>query len=296
MSDTAASLRRKIASAGELKSVVHTMKAMAASNIGQYENAVHSLDDYYRTVQLGLVACFRQDLSPDAITQAKPNKIGAIGAVVFGSDQGLVGQFNDVMVEFVVNTLGHLPGKKIVWAVGERIQSRIADTDLLTEERFSLPNSISAITPLIGQILLTIHRYREKGEIAQVYLFHNRPKSGEIYTPVSQRLLPLDALWRRELAAIRWQTENLPEVMNDGEQTLLAFVREYLFVSLFKACAESLASENASRLVAMQRAETNIDEMLENLNRTFHRQRQNGIDEELFDVVSGFEALSLEKQ
>ena len=113
---------------------------------------------------------------------------------------------------------------------------------------------------------------------------------------MSQRLLPLDALWRRELAAIRWQTENLPEVMNDGEQTLLAFVREYLFVSLFKACAESLASENASRLVAMQRAETNIDEMLENLNRTFHRQRQNGIDEELFDVVSGFEALSLEKQ
>ena len=296
MSDTAASLRRKIASAGELKSVVHTMKAMAASNIGQYENAVHSLDDYYRTVQLGLVACFRQDLSPDAITQAKPNKIGAIGAVVFGSDQGLVGQFNDVMVEFVVNALGHLPGKKIVWAVGERIQSRLADTDLLTKERFSLPNSIRAITPLVGQILLTMHRYREKGEIAQVYLFHNRPKSGAVYTPVSQRLLPLDALWRRELAAIRWQTENLPEVMNDGEQTLLAFVREYLFVSLFKACAESLASENASRLVAMQRAETNIDEMLENLNRTFHRQRQNGIDEELFDVVSGFEALSLEKQ
>ena len=296
MSDTAASLRRKIASAGELKSVVRTMKAMAASNIGQYENAVHSLDDYYRTVQLGLVACFRQDLSPDAITQAKPNKIGAIGAVVFGSDQGLVGQFNDVMVEFVVNALGHLPGKKIVWAVGERIQSRLADTDLLTKERFSLPNSIRAITPLVGQILLTMHRYREKGEIAQVYLFHNRPKSGAVYTPVSQRLLPLDALWRRELAAIRWQTENLPEVMNDGEQTLLAFVREYLFVSLFKACAESLASENASRLVAMQRAETNIDEMLENLNRTFHRQRQNGIDEELFDVVSGFEALSLEKQ
>ena len=80
--------------------------------------------------------------------------------------------------------------------------------------------------------------------------------------------------------------------MNDGEQTLLAFVREYLFVSLFRACAESLASENASRLAAMQRAEKNIDELLEDLNRTFHRLRQSSIDEELFDVVSGFEALS----
>ena len=80
--------------------------------------------------------------------------------------------------------------------------------------------------------------------------------------------------------------------MNGGEQTLLAFVREYLFVSLFRACAESLASENASRLAAMQRAEQNIDELLEDLNRTFHRLRQSGIDEELFDVVSGFEALT----
>ncbi len=296
MSDTAASLRRKIASAGELESVVRTMKAMAASSIGQYESAVHSLDDYYRTVELGLVACFRQGESLAGTTRAEQKETGAIGAVVFGSDQGLVGQFNDVMAEFVVNTLGNLPGKKTVWAVGERIQSRLAGTDLLPGEGFILPNSISAITPLVGQILIEIETHREKGEIAQVYLFHNRPKSGAIYTPVSQRLLPLDDVWRRDLATIRWPTGNLPQVMNGGERTLLAFVREYLFVSLFRACAESLASENASRLAAMQRAEKNIDERLEDLNRTFHRLRQSSIDEELFDVVSGFEALRVEQK
>jgi len=163
---------------------------------------------------------------------------------------------------------------------------------LLPGERFILPNSISAITPLVGQILIEMETQREKGEIAQVYLFHNRPESGAIYTPVSQRLLPLDEEWRRDLAAIRWPSGNLPEVMNGEERTLLALVREYLFVSLFRACAESLASENASRLAAMQRAEKNIDELLEDLNRTFHRLRQSGIDEELFDVVSGFEALA----
>jgi F-type H+-transporting ATPase subunit gamma len=137
-----------------------------------------------------------------------------------------------------------------------------------------------------------VESQRAKGAIAQVYVFHNRPKSGAIYTPVSQRLLPLDDLWRRDLAAIRWPSSNLPEIMNTGEQTLLALVREYLFVSLFRACAESLASENASRLAAMQRAEKNIDELLVDLNRAFHRLRQSGIDEELFDVVSGFEAQS----
>jgi F-type H+-transporting ATPase subunit gamma len=66
----------------------------------------------------------------------------------------------------------------------------------------------------------------------------------------------------------------------------------YLFISLFRGCAESLASENASRLAAMERADRNINELLEHLTGAFHRLRQSGIDEELFDVIAGFEALA----
>jgi F-type H+-transporting ATPase subunit gamma len=80
--------------------------------------------------------------------------------------------------------------------------------------------------------------------------------------------------------------------MGDSTETLRALIREYLFVSLFRACAESLASENASRLAAMQRADKNINELLDNLKGEFYRVRQSGIDEELFEVISGFEALS----
>jgi F-type H+-transporting ATPase subunit gamma len=90
---------------------------------------------------------------------------------------------------------------------------------------------------------------------------------------------------------IRWPTRVLPELFGPKEATLRAFISEYLFISLFKACAESLASENASRLAAMQRAEKNIDSLLTNLNRTFYRLRQSSIDEELFDVIAGFNAL-----
>ena len=64
------------------------------------------------------------------------------------------------------------------------------------------------------------------------------------------------------------------------------------FISLFRACAESLASENASRLSAMERADKNIDELLENFHSAFRQLCQTGIDEELFDVISGYEALS----
>ena len=73
---------------------------------------------------------------------------------------------------------------------------------------------------------------------------------------------------------------------------LEAFIREYLFILLFQASAESLASENASRLAAMQRAEKNIEEMLGEMKRRFHRLRQESIDEELFEVISGYDSLA----
>jgi F-type H+-transporting ATPase subunit gamma len=76
---------------------------------------------------------------------------------------------------------------------------------------------------------------------------------------------------------------------------LRALVREYLFIALFRACAESLASKNASRLAARQRAEKNIDSPSKELSRRFYRLRQNSIDEELFDAIAGFTSLSSAK-
>jgi F-type H+-transporting ATPase subunit gamma len=288
MSDTTAGMRRKIGGAGDLQSVVRTMKAVAASSIGQYEKSVSALADFNRAVELGLGACFRENgAAPLAPERKAP---GAIGAVVFGSDQGLVGQFNDVVADFAIEALAALPGKPEIWAVGERVQERLVDAGLSPRGVSPVPNSVKAITPLVGQILLESEARQQHG-IAELHLFHNRPKSGAVYEPVNQRLLPLDEAWRRKLAALPWPTANLPEVIGAGTETLRAFIRGYFFVSIFRACAESLAAENASRLSAMQRADKNIDELLEDLNRTFHRLRQNGIDEELFDVVSGFEAL-----
>jgi F-type H+-transporting ATPase subunit gamma len=297
MTDSVASLRRKITSTKDIESVVRTMKAMASSSISQYEHAVDSLDDYYRTVQLGLAACFKQKNSPRIKTASHQHDSVGVGVIVFGSDQGLVGQFNEVMVEFVTNSLVTLSGNKTIWAVGERVQSRLAETDfpenkVTLKNDFTLPNSINAITALVGDILTEIEVQREKGIIDEVYLFHQRPQADSIYSPVSQQLLPLGETLQQYFAGTKWPTNNLPEVLPEREETLRALVREYLFVSLFRACAESLASENASRLAAMQRAEKNIEEQQDNLNRSFHSLRQSDIDEELFDVISGFEALS----
>ena len=80
----------------------------------------------------------------------------------------------------------------------------------------------------------------------------------------------------------------------DADQLFSALVRQYLFVSLFRACAESLASENASRLAAMRGAERNIGERITELTGQFHQVRQMAITEELLDIAGGFEAMNQE--
>jgi F-type H+-transporting ATPase subunit gamma len=292
MSDTTASLGRKLESARELQSVVRAMKAQAASSIEQYEQSARALGDYYRTVEMGLSLCLRQGAAPFPPPRRARGADAKVGAIVFGSDQGLVGQFNDVVVDFAAKALSTFAGAPQVWAVGERAQARLATAHLPAVGVFNVPHSVEAITLLVGQILVESEQRIESGEISALHLFHNRKTAKASYEPIGQRLLPLDEAWRRELTKRPWPSANLPEVIGDMTDTVRSLIRGYVFVSLFRACAESLAAENASRLAAMQRADKNIDELLERLNGTFHRLRQEGIDEELFDVVSGYQALS----
>jgi F-type H+-transporting ATPase subunit gamma len=289
VSDTLANLQLKISGAVKLKSVVRTMKAVAASSIGQYEASLVALADYERSVKLGLSVCFQESASP-ATASGKEREPRSIGAVVFGSDQGLVGQFNETMADFVEKTLGAIPGEKKMWIVGERIEGRLLDAGFPSAGLWEVPGSVEGITSLVGDLQIAIESQSKQG-CREVYVFHSRPTSGSLYEPVSHRLLPLDATWRDAVRKTLWPTKNLPQLFGDGEKTLAAYVREYLFLALFKACAESLASENASRLAAMQRAEKNIDSLATALKRRFSRMRQNSIDEELFEVVAGFNAL-----
>ncbi len=295
MSDTLESLHRRIVGAKQLESVVRTMKAMAASNIVQYETAVSSLADYYSNVSLGIITYFNQKKMEQVAEEQRGKDEQITGAIVFCSDQGLVGQFNEKISDFVIGSLKDLPGKKEVWTVGERVQLYLSDAGLAVKKIFPVPNSVTAITSLVTQILLAVLESRENNKINELYIFHNHPKNGAGYEPVIQRLLPLDKNWRQDLAKLRWPTKNLPQIVGSSKATLTALMREFFFVSIYRACAESLASENASRLAAMQRAEKKINEIVGDLRQTFNRVRQSAIDEELFDIVAGFEALKEEQ-
>jgi F-type H+-transporting ATPase subunit gamma len=286
-------LRRRIKSAEDLHSVVRTMKALAAVSIRQYEKAVESLAEYSRAVELGFQVIVKQ--MPPEVAIAMPVLSERLGGIVFGSDQGMVGQFNEVIARHTVDELKKRQVKQEnlnLLAAGARVSARLEEAGHSVEDNISLPGSVLAITPVVQEVVLTIESWRSQRGIAQIFLFFNRPLSGASYGPHTLQLLPMDADWFEDLKSKPWPGRALPFFTMDWDRLFSLLIREYLFVSLYRAFAESLASENAGRLASMQVAERNIENRLGELNAQYHQQRQGAIDAELFDLVGGFEALS----
>jgi F-type H+-transporting ATPase subunit gamma len=290
--ETIESLRRRINSTEDLHSVVRTMKALAAVNIRQYEKAVESLTEYNRTVEMGFQVILKQ--KPSEVIMAEPVVSEHLGGIVFGSDQGMVGQFNEVIARHVATELKKKQIRKenlTLLAAGARVSARLEEAGYSPEDHISLPGSVSAITPVVQQVVLKVEAWHSQRGIDEVMLFFNRPISGASYRPHTLQLLPVDLKWFQDLTQKPWACRAIPFFTIDWNRLFSLLVRQYLFVSLYRAFAESLASENASRLASMQVAERNIENRLDELNALYHQQRQGAIDSELFDLVAGFEAL-----
>lgn len=290
--ETIESLRRRIKSAEDLHAVVKTMKALAAVTIRQYEKAVESLGEYSRTVELGFQVLLKQKPPGVGLTQPALNE--RLGAIVFGSDQGMVGQFNEVIARHAAQELEQRKASQdnlSLLAAGGRVLARLEEAGQPIEDLIALPGSVAAVTPVVQRVVLKIESWRSKRGIDEVLLFFNRPLSGASYRPQTIQLLPVDIEWFGGLASKSWPCRAIPFFTMDWNRLFSWLIREYLFVSLYRAFAESLASENASRLASMQVAERNIENRLDELSAQYHQQRQSAIDAELFDLVAGFEAL-----
>ena len=289
---TIESLRRKIRSTQDLLSVVKTMKALAAVSIRQYQRSVESLIDYNDTVERGLQILLRsQEENPPS---PGPIPLAKAGVIVFGSDQGLCGQFNAQVVAHALDELAAMKvpeENRFILTVGERVKDHMERADQMIYDNLTTPSSTAGITPMVQEIVMILQEWHFVLHIPHIYLFYNHYISGANFKPHTLRLLPVDRSWLEGLKARKWDSKTLPLFTMDWDVLFASLIREYLFVSIYRAFTESLASENASRLAAMQNAEKNIQEHLEEIFAEFHRQRQMTITEELLDIVSGYEAM-----
>jgi len=289
-------LQRRIDTLSELHTIVRTMKALSAVSIRQYEQSVQSLADYYRTVELGLHVALKDMESPSPPTH-HPGQTQRLAAIVFGSDHGLCGRFNEDITAFALQrmetSVADPEGRRLL-AVGSRVAANLEQSGQFVEEDLLMPGSAARITATVQQVLLIIDEWRSQGDIRYVYLYYNRHLSSGGYHPTGVELLPVDLRRFQRLEEAPWPSRRLPTFTMDRRHLFAALLRQYFFVSIFRACAESQASEHASRLAAMQSAEKNLDEKLKEVITQFRRMRQEAITTELLDVVSGFEAVTVD--
>ncbi|PMB46368.1 F0F1 ATP synthase subunit gamma [Fischerella thermalis CCMEE 5330] len=314
---TLEALQSKIKSVEDLRAVVRTMKTLAMVNIRQYEKARSALKDYSKSIELGLQALLRDRYFSQTPVTFMPNSQklnqGRVGVILFGSDHGLCGQFNEQIVTYALEQLNERQihrERRLIATVGVRLIPDLEAAKQTIENHFSLPSSVAGTTQLVQELLFTIEKWRFRQfpqfissigsepieetyyPVEQIILFYNRSISTTNYQPLTLQLLPLNLHWLHELEQRPWNSSALPIKNMNWERLFPLFIRQYLFVSLYQATVESMASENASRFASMQAAEKNIEERLTDLNADYRSSRQNSITAELLDIVAGFEALN----
>ena len=291
--ETLEELDSKIDTARDLRSVVKTMKALAALSIRHFQDAVDALTDYHRAVELGLQIALRH--VPESVSAPGRAESGRLGLIIIGSDQGMCGQFNEDIASFSLQEIEklHVPASdRVALAVGLRIVFPLEQAGQQLDEVFSVPASLSGVMPLVREVLLQVDEWHRELGVDRFLIFHSRPTSKARCVPTVRQLLPVDRRWLEALAERAWGARGLPMFSVDWNTLFSSLIRQHLLVSVYRSVVESLAAENASRMASMQAAERNIDERLQDLCKRYHQQRQTSITAELLDIVGGFEALS----
>lgn len=293
-------LKRTIETVEDLSSVVRTMKVLAAVNIRQYEAAVDQLSEGMKLIRKATeMVCWSETTLAD---QFDSPRLQRIGLIAFGSDQGMCGGFNESICREVesffqneetnnTSVARNKPGEIPIIVVGRRLDDRLDSLHYSTIRPVDLPVSVTGITSMLEQLLPVVENWQKNQRLDAVTVCHHHRLTQTQYAPHRQQLLPVHPGDIVTELKKTWPARTLPLVTLPADSFWSSIAREYVFLALFRACAESLASENAARIAAMQAAEKHIQARLQDLHREYQQHRQESITEELLDVTNGYEAL-----
>lgn len=275
----------------DMRNIVKTMKNISSANIAAYEKKVSALREYIKTVEMGFqILSIEEPNINMRIRVESYQKEDRIGMIVLGSERGLCGDFNERILSFFLEKKEKQKEKKCFpIAIGERIANKMGKEEGLRVYPF--PSSFSNISDLLRELLPILRSWIEKDGVSQISFFYNQLVEGKKISATEKLLFPLNYFWWQELKEELWQSSSIPTYRSSTEDLFFSLMQEYHYATIYQAFAESLASEQLSRLSSMQSAEENIDEKKNVLQKAFHTERQKEITEELFDIISGFETL-----
>jgi len=274
--DSLAGLSRQLKSVTGLNNLVKTLKVLSAVNLRIFSRVCQATEAYLDNIEQGLQVVLKALPMPPVQGRGEPK------LVVLGSDHGLCGAFHTNLLHRVEIPT---PMREVI-CVGTRLAEAAQDLGLRVDQVISAPTSAAGMAEVGAELLQ--HLLPMDGGV-QVLYQHSQLQAS------TMKLWPLDELWLGELRQRPWlkpgQRGGLPRCWGEPGAALEWLLEEHLQVRLQQALAHSLASESQARLLTMQAAEKNLDEMRAGLQDNLQSRRQNAVTEELLDVIAGFEIL-----
>ena len=313
-------IKGRIASVNSTRKITSAMKMVASSKLHHAQVAIQNMLPYEELMEHILKSFLAAEAEAQTIfDQVRPVKRAAL--VVFTSNSSLCGGFNANTIKLMLNAVNEYD-KTIgrdnveIYPIGRKVYEKAQKMGLKVQGEFSALADKPNVQQCI-EIAMELGKKFADGEIDKVELIYHHFKSAGSQILTRKTFLPIDveselnADKERDLDSViatkesqeylkkrdeRETTREQEEVkpLNDNfivepdmDTVLSQLLPKLAHLSLYTALLDSNASEHAARMVAMQTATDNADELLRELNLQYNKSRQQAITNELLDIVGG---------
>ena len=283
-------LKSRLKSVGNIKKITKAMEMVAATKLRRLQERALATRPYAARIE-EMIARVAAHADPAASPLLMvPDTVEAEAILVVAGDRGLCGSYNSNVFRAVRGHLLTLESEGVtphMYIFGARAGAFLGRTRGVQID-FVHPDPLEKID--IRQVQLVARRISDAfidGGIQRARVLYTRMRSIASFTPDVRALLPIPRLEPEAEGA-----ESLDYILEpDPESLMRALLPRFLEMQIYAAILESLASEFASRRIAMKSATDNADEMVGILTMEYNKARQAGITGDLLDIVGGAEAV-----
>jgi len=286
-------LKKRISSVKSTQKITKAMKMVAAAKLRRAQESAEKGRPYSKKMNniiLNLSSGISdKENAPKLLVGSGENKIHL--CVVLTSDRGLCGGFNSNIIKKAKSYFQKIlnEGKTLkiitVGSKGYDQLKRAYKDNIIEKISFKESKNTNYFdSDKVGKII--IDKF-EKKEFDVCVIFYNQFKNVMTQIPQEQQIIPLKASEKKEDSL----SEDSYEFEPEEDEILSNLLPKNISTQIFKAMLENSASEQGSRMSAMDNATRNAGEMVDKLTIEYNRSRQAAITKELIEIISGAESL-----
>jgi len=266
--------------------VTGAMEMIAASKMRRAQQNVLAGRPYSESIA-SLLGHLVTQLEPGEATHPlmEQREVKNLGMVLITADRGLCGGLNSNANRVAAQTIVSSGVPANLFTVGKKGRDFMVRSGSNVQAVFTDLGDYPKLDSILPLATLIAQEY-ESGSIDEVQLIYNKFINVQVQQPVAQKILPLEPDGEIEV------NKQIGYIYEPGPAEVLnALAPRYLEVLIYQAILESIASEQASRMVAMRNATDNANNMLDDLTLQINKVRQESITGELLDIIGGVAAL-----